>query len=154
MLYTKNGSYPAPLPSAITLSSGFIRTDPESFTADEIAEAGYVAAADAPAFDPETGTLGWDGEAWQVTARPPPPFPTLARKAVRNGLLSIGITSADVVTVINAIPDPLMREAAMIDWEDTKEYDRHYPLVDTLADAFGLPAEQVDTLWRWAAPSP
>ncbi|WP_207900511.1 hypothetical protein [Shinella sp. JR1-6] len=72
MLYTRNGSWPAPVPYAITLASGFIRTDPESFTAGEIADAGFVAAPDAPAYEPATEHLGWDGAAWTVTALPPP----------------------------------------------------------------------------------
>lgn len=72
MLYTRAGSWPAPLPHAITLANGFIRTDPSSFTADEISDAGYVAAPAQPEYDPLTEQLGWDGEAWTVTALPPP----------------------------------------------------------------------------------
>lgn len=72
MLYTRNGSYPAGLPEAIELSSGFIRTDPSSFTADEIADAGYVETPEQPEYDPLTEQLVWDGEAWAVTALPPP----------------------------------------------------------------------------------
>ncbi|WP_050743847.1 MULTISPECIES: DUF4376 domain-containing protein [unclassified Shinella] len=72
MLYTRNGSYPAALPASITLSNGFIRTDPSSFTVDEIADAGYVEAPAQPDYDPATEQLGWDGEVWTVTTLPPP----------------------------------------------------------------------------------
>lgn len=65
-LYTKNGSYPAPLPHEIRLSDGFLRTDTSSFTPEEIADAGYVEAPELPAFDPATEVLGWDGENWTV----------------------------------------------------------------------------------------
>lgn len=84
---------------------------------------------------------------------PPRPFPTLKRKELRSALVSIGIFAGDVTAKISEIPDQTARELALIDWEDTQDYERHHPLVDTLAVAFGLPAEQVDTLWRWAAPS-
>lgn len=79
------------------------------------------------------------------------PFRTLTRKELRYGLLSIDLTSQSIVTVISAIPDAAVRDAALIDWEDTKDYERHHPLVDTLASTLGLPSEQVDALWRWAA---
>lgn len=85
---------------------------------------------------------------------PEPPalaFPTLTRKELRNGLLSIGITSAEVEAQIAVIPDQLEREAAMIDWQDTKDYRRDHPLVVEIAEAMSLPPSQVDDLWRWAA---
>lgn len=79
------------------------------------------------------------------------PFKTLKRKELRNGLLSIDLTAEDIEAAIDAIPDLAVRRAARIDWEDTVDYDRHHPLVDTLAAAFEIPPEQVDDLWRWAA---
>lgn len=102
--------------------------------------------------DDYTGWTYTDGE-WFPP--PPPPasstFPTLTRKQLRNGLLSIGVTSADVEAHIAAIADPLDREAAMIDWQDTQTYERTYPLVDQIAAAMSLPPEQVDALWAWSA---
>ncbi len=82
---------------------------------------------------------------------PPPPFPTLKRKELRSALVSIGIFAADVTAKISEIADPTAREFALIDWEDTQDYERDHPLVDTLAVGFALPSEQVDALWRWAA---
>lgn len=88
---------------------------------------------------------------------PPPPepptpfFPTLTRKQLRNGLLSIGVTSADVEARIATIADPLEREAAMIDWQDTEAYQRTNPLVNQIGVAMGLPEEQIDALWLWSA---
>lgn len=80
-----------------------------------------------------------------------PTFPTLTRKQLRNGLLSIGVTSAEVEAQIAAIPDPLEREAAMIDWQDTQSYERDYPMINQIGAAFGLPEEQIDALWLWSA---
>ena len=47
-LYTKNGSYPQPIPFRIRLSDGRTRTDPSTFTEEEILDAGYTPASDRP----------------------------------------------------------------------------------------------------------
>lgn len=57
-LYTKNGSYPQPIPFRIRLSDGRTRTDPTSFTAEEIQDAGYVAVSDKPSIT-ENQVLSW-----------------------------------------------------------------------------------------------
>jgi len=41
-VYSKNNKYPTPLPFKIILSDGSARTDPSTFTEEEIADAGYV----------------------------------------------------------------------------------------------------------------
>lgn len=69
-LYSFGGAYPAPLPFRIRLSDGRTRTDPSSFTAGEIADAGYVAAPDAPSSTPASQVLAWIGSAWSVGVRP------------------------------------------------------------------------------------
>lgn len=73
-LYTRNGSYPAPLPHAITLPSGLIRTDPASFTEEEIAAAGFTLVVPQPTYNPTTQQLDWNGEAktWTIVAKPRP----------------------------------------------------------------------------------
>lgn len=98
---------------------------------------------------------GWSYEAgeWFPPAPPAPSYPTLTRKQLRNGLLSIGVTSADVEAQIAAIPDQLEREAAMIDWQDTQSYQRDYPMINQIGAALGLPAEQINALWLWSASS-
>jgi hypothetical protein len=65
MLYSKNGSYPAPLPHRITLSSGMTRTDVETFTPEEIADAGYVEVSPPPQAD-YPNIVDWDGGSWLV----------------------------------------------------------------------------------------
>lgn len=69
-LYVKGSAYPASLPFRIRLSDGRTRTDPSTFTAAEIADAGYTAAPSKPAYDPATQSLGWDGTGWTVEAIP------------------------------------------------------------------------------------
>ncbi|WP_430439101.1 hypothetical protein [Shinella sp.] len=95
MLYTRNGSYPAVLPASITLSNGFIRTDPASFTPGEIADAGYVVAPDAPAYDPATEHLGWDGTDWTVMALPSPTEEQV--DVERDRRISAGFVFAEVI---------------------------------------------------------
>lgn len=59
MLYTKNKSYPKPLPFRIVLSDGRTRTDPTTFTEEEIIDAGYIAVDDPPELL-ENQSLQWD----------------------------------------------------------------------------------------------
>lgn len=68
MLYSHNNEYPAPLPERIRLSSGLTRTDSSTFTAEEIADAGYVSVEDPPSFEEKTEKLTWNGSAWEVIA--------------------------------------------------------------------------------------
>ena len=65
-LYSKDNSYPAPLPQRIRLADGSTRTDPATFTAEEIAAAGYVAAPPAPKYDPLTEQLSWIQNQWVI----------------------------------------------------------------------------------------
>jgi hypothetical protein len=68
MLYSYNGEFPEALPFRIVLSDGFTRTDPTSFTDEEIADAGYVACSEQPTYDKNTQTCDWDSSAtsWVV----------------------------------------------------------------------------------------
>lgn len=65
-LYTKNGSYPQPIPFRIILSDGRSRTDPSSFSEEEIADAGYISVEDPPASILDTQILEWTGTVWNV----------------------------------------------------------------------------------------
>lgn len=71
ILYTKNGSYPATLPNRIIFSSGLSRTNPSTFTPEEIADAGYIAVTQ-PDYNAETEQLSWDGTQFTVVSLPSP----------------------------------------------------------------------------------
>lgn len=58
-LYTKNGSYPEPIPFRIKLSNGLTRTDPSTFTEEEIADAGYIQVSNPPSITSEQ-VLEWN----------------------------------------------------------------------------------------------
>ena len=71
-LYSLRQQRPAPLPFRIRLSNGFTRTEPASFTAEEIADAGYVGPFTEPAYDTATEQLLWVDGAYVIEALPPP----------------------------------------------------------------------------------
>ncbi len=66
MLYSKDGSYPNYLPFRIRLSNGLTRTEPDTFTPEEIADAGYIAVEYPPESIPDTQILEWTGTEWNV----------------------------------------------------------------------------------------
>lgn len=65
MLYSYKNGYPDHIPYRIRLSSGLTRTDPSTFTLDEILDAGFVEVTDPPSIT-ETQVLEWTGTAWSV----------------------------------------------------------------------------------------
>jgi hypothetical protein len=74
MLYSIRQQRPAPLPNRIRLSNGFTRYKHQPPTAEEIADAGYVAYTE-PAYDAATEQLLWVDGAYVIEALPPPPPP-------------------------------------------------------------------------------
>jgi hypothetical protein len=72
MLYSIRQQRPASLPFRIRLSNGFTRTEPASFTAEEITDAGYVGPYTEPAYDAATEQLLWVDGAYVIEALPPP----------------------------------------------------------------------------------
>jgi len=64
-IYSKNGAYPGPMPYRIRLSDGSTRTDPATFTPEEIADVGYTAVASKP-FAGEYERVEWNGTDWVI----------------------------------------------------------------------------------------
>jgi hypothetical protein len=105
-LYSHNGSRPAPLPFRITLPNGFTRTDPSTFTEDEIHAAGFTGPYIEPPYNPATEQLGWvDGAFVVETLPPPPPEPTpIDLDATAAGILNAAATS-DVTALATLLND-------------------------------------------------
>jgi len=82
-LYTHAGGPPMPLPEVIILSDGRPRTKPDTFTEEEIAEAGYAEAPSMPAFDPVTQRCLWIEGAWVVEDLPVPTLQQRVEEAAR-----------------------------------------------------------------------
>lgn len=90
----------------------------------------------------------------EIASLPPPEptvIPPISRRQLRLWLLTQGKTDADVRAAIGAIPDPVARAAALIEWEDSTTYDRTHPLVTTLGAALGFSAEAMNAGFREAA---
>jgi hypothetical protein len=66
LLYSHNNARPEPLPFRIALPNGFTRTDPSTFTEDEITAAGFTGPFTEPSYDAKTEVLDWDGENYFV----------------------------------------------------------------------------------------
>jgi hypothetical protein len=73
LLYSHNNARPEPLHFRITLPNGFTRTDPTTFTEDEIIAAGFTGPYTEPSYDPATEQLDWADGIYSVTPLPPPP---------------------------------------------------------------------------------
>ncbi len=71
-LYSHNEEYPDILPSRIRLSDGSTRTSSETFTPEEIADAGYVGPIFKPDYDHLTEQLIWNGQEFSVSPIPAP----------------------------------------------------------------------------------
>lgn len=65
-MYSYKQQYPIEnLPERIRLSDGSVRTDSSTFTADEIADAGYVSVSNPPSIT-EKQLLNWTGTEWSI----------------------------------------------------------------------------------------
>lgn len=106
-----------------------------------------------PVYDRATqGAFFRDG-AWEVeTAQPPvAPVPqSVTMRQARLALLGAGLLD-DVAAAIAAIPDPVQRKAAEIEWEYAQTVDRNSPLIQQLAPALGMTEAQMDELFVAAA---
>tara|TARA_X000001382_G_scaffold124224_1_gene108580 strand:- start:689 stop:1039 length:351 start_codon:yes stop_codon:yes gene_type:complete len=72
LFYSHNNQQPEPLPLRIRLPNGFTRTDPSTFTEDEIAAAGFTGPYSEPSYDPATEQLDWVDNAFVVKSLPSP----------------------------------------------------------------------------------
>ena len=97
---------------------------------------------------------GWAIEAIPQPAPPPPPpmgIPqSVTMRQARLALLRAGLLD-DVDAAIAAIPDPVQRKAAEIEWEYAQTVDRNSPFTQQMAVGLNLTAEQLDALFTQAA---
>jgi hypothetical protein len=96
-LYTKSEAYPAALPFRLVLADGSTRTDPTTFSAQEIADAGYVEAPPQPSFDVSNQNLDWDGASWVVSSVPVEYVPLSRIDFFRLLTAAGGLTQANLV---------------------------------------------------------
>ena len=78
--------------------------------------------------------------------------PVLTARQLRLGLLRNGITADTIINTINAIPDPIQREEARVEWEYASEYRYDHPLVGIIRERLGRPPEETLAAWiSWAS---
>lgn len=65
-LYSLNGAWPDALPFRVNLPNSVTRTDPTTFTQEELASWGYVGPIAPPTYDLFTEVLEWDGSAFTI----------------------------------------------------------------------------------------
>lgn len=65
-LYSLNQEWPQPLPFRVKLLDGSTRTDPSTFTPDELAAWGYQGPYTVPPHDNRTEILEWSGSGFNV----------------------------------------------------------------------------------------
>jgi len=87
---------------------------------------------------------------------PPPPPPAVpaavTQRQLRLALLAGGSPTPDEVrAAIEALPDPVMRAGALIEWDHAQSIQRQHPLIAQLAAAFGKDDAWIDDLFREAA---
>jgi hypothetical protein len=72
MLYSLNGNYPQPLPFRIRLPDGSTRTEPSTFTPEDIVSAGYVQVEDEP-IPTDTQVVSWSPStiSWIIREKTP-----------------------------------------------------------------------------------
>lgn len=98
--------------------------------------------------DEELNAIGLERVAADNPAPPDRLDVELTRRELRLGLLSMGLTESDVVAAINEEPDPVKREAALIEWQDNFHYNFNHPLVGLLMARLSMDEEQAKTAWR------
>lgn len=74
----------------------------------------------------------------------PEPLRPLSRRQLLLTLLSVDLTETQIDAALADNP------SGMIEWRAASQFERHHPLIDALGQHFGLPAEQIDDLWRYA----
>lgn len=78
-------------------------------------------------------------------------YPSLTSRQFWLAASRINVTKADVLALVDAMED---KEAAVdlrIEVSETVNFQRTNPAVDELATLLGITAEQLDSLWVWAA---
>lgn len=76
-----------------------------------------------------------------------PTLRSLTQRQFRLALVGAGIAQVQVDAAIAAIPDPVERETASIEWQFASEFRRDHPLIDAIGGTLGLTSAQIDAIW-------
>jgi len=83
-----------------------------------------------------------------IPDEPPPPPQSLTRREFHLAAASVGITRQTILDQIALIPDETQRNLALIDYEESRDFRRDWPLLATMAGNLGVTETQLDDLFR------
>ena len=80
------------------------------------------------------------------------PFPKVtSRQLWLAAYRTMALKEDDVIAMTATMEDQEAAEELRIEIRTAREYERDHPAMDDLAALVGLPVEQFNALWRWAA---
>lgn len=74
-------------------------------------------------------------------------MPTLTARQFRLGLVNHGISPTQVQATLDAMPEGVDKDKALIEWEYATTFNRTHPLITTVGASLGLTDEQIDQMW-------
>jgi len=96
----------------------------------------------------------WVGIGMDINTPKPTPVPQSVTRAQARKALAIQGLFSSVQPAIDSIEDPLQRQLAQIDWDDSLTYERNNATLAMLAEGLGLSEQQLDELFILAAQQP
>jgi hypothetical protein len=122
-LYSYQGQEPQELPERIRLSDGRTRTDPSSFTAEEIKDAGFTGPYERPEYNSEIETQEWSSELSDWVTTPIPAIPDeVFWERLRNER-NLKLTNSDW----SQLPDAPLTTAKKTAWATYRQALRDLP---------------------------
>ena len=80
-------------------------------------------------------------------------YPPLSKAAFWLAALDLGVKKEDVQAHVTLIQDEYQREQMRILLEETATYRRESPMVELFSTILGIPEQQINDVWLWAAES-
>lgn len=136
---------PGPLPDYLIELEIEKRPDPSYNSATQTLE--YRAYADLVNFKWIEETYIRDLSQNEIQQRLPSPPDSCSPRQLRIALVQSGISISSIEAELNAIPDSMQREIALIEWEYALEIRKDHPLVINLALALSLSNNQIDNIF-------
>lgn len=97
----------------------------------------------------------FDEEGERVNMIPPyvaplAPVPPIPRLGFWLAAAEVGVTKAGVKAHIDAMPEGVEKQQAIVYFEDAQLYRRTDPLLNQMAELENITQSQLDDLWTWA----
>lgn len=90
------------------------------------------------------------GNVPEAFVAPAPTIPPIPRLGFWLAAAEIGVTKAGVKAHIDAMPEGVEKQQAIVYFEDAQLYRRTDPLLNQMAELENITQSQLDDLWTWA----